>query len=311
MCEPNMLNICLAVVKFTALGIATVSGAIATFTKTKDETTGKVTRGGKTLIVLIVVSFVASAITQSIEIHQKEEIERTDRAHRLQELEALYKLTRPLGNLQVQVNVTYPVTTGISGLDADWLNRVRRSMSTPIAVLNEQNNPLRPRQGDESAEFGLLVEPEFLIILNRSPTQTGSDGVHLHDHGAELMFRTTTADISRIRIQLLKEKEKIDSQIYAPTIRVIDNGSIMSWRDLYGAEVIIELPQTAPVGTRITRCVLMFSTGAKVSSRRIEVPLTDGDRRTNPVNEAFSNISYVRVLNKAELGPKPQLLQAE
>ena len=305
-----MLSILLAVFKFSALGIAAVSGVIATFTKTKDEATGKVTHGGKTLVVLIVVSSVISGVTLSIEMHQKEKADRRDRAHRLQEFEALYKLTRPLGDLQVQVNVTYPVTTGISGLDADWLDRVRRSMSTttPIAVLNEPNDPLRPRQGHESAEFGLLVKPQFDIILNRSPTQTGGDGVHLRDYGAELMFSTTTAHRSYIHVQLIEEEGKIDSQIDAPTIRLIDDGSIMSWRDLYGVEVIIELPQTAPEGARITRCALKFSTGAKFSSRIIRVPLTDGDRRTNPVNEAFSNISYVRILGEAELGPKPQLL---
>lgn len=297
----------LEVLKFIALGIGAASGLVGTLTETKDKSTGKLTRGGRTIVALIAASGVVAATTQSVELYLKRLADQADGAQRLQEFEALYSLTRPLGDLQLQVNVTYPVTTGIGGLDAIWLGRVRSATSKSFAVLNDADNPLRPRRdtANEGREYRLLVEPEFDVTLNRTPTQTGSDGAHLRDHGAGLMFRATAP---RSLLYVHFDEQKIDNQIYAPTIRLIDDGSISSWRDLYGAEVIIHLPSTAPAGSRITRCKLTFTTGAQFGSRIIEVPLTEADRRSNPFNEPFSNITYVYILTEAELGAKPTLL---
>ncbi len=302
-----MLSILLEFLKFIALGIGATSGLVGTLKETKDKSTGKLTRGGRTIVALIVTSGVVAATTQSIELYLKRLTDKEDRAQRLQEFEALYSLTHPLGDLQFQINITYPVTTGIGGLEAAWLRRVRSSTSKSFAVLNDTDDPLRPHRSaaDEARELRLLIEPEFGVTLNRTPTQTGGDGVHLRDHGAGLMFRTATP---RSLLYVHFDEKKIDNQIHATTARLIDDGSISSWRDLYGAEMIIHLPETAPAGARITRCALTFSTGAQFGSRAIEVPLTDTDRRSNPFNEPFSNITYVRVLTEVELGPKPTLL---
>lgn len=302
-----MLTLFLAALKFIALGIGAASGLVGTLTETKDKPTGKLTRGGRVIVALIVASGVVAATTQSIELYLRRLADQADRAQRLQEFEALYALTHPLGALQVQINITYPVTSGLGGLDAAWLRRVRGSTSKSFAVLNDVDDPLRPRRNadDEAREFGLLIEPEFDFTVNKTPTQTGGDGVHLRDHGAGLMFRITAV---RSLLYVHLDEKKIDNQVYAPTVRLIDDGSISSWRDMYGAEVIVQLPQTAPAGARITRCILTFSTGAQFGSRVIEVPLADTDRRSNPFNELFSNITYVRVLGEAELGSKPTLL---
>jgi len=302
-----MLSIILELLKFIALGIGSASGLVGTLTETKDKSTGKLSRGGKAIIALIVASGVVAASTLSIEVYLKRRADQADREQRLQEFEALYSLTHPLGNLKIQVNVTYPIAKGIGGLDASWLARVRSSTSKSFAVLNDANDPLRPLgdSNDEATEFGLLVEPKFDVTLNRVPTQTGSDGVHLLNHGAGLMFR---AAAPRSLLYLHFSEMKIDNQIYAETTRLIDDGSISSWRDLYGAEVIIHLPQTAPEGANITRFVMTFSTGAQFGSQIIEVPLTKAERRTDPFNEPFSNITYVHVLSKNELGTMPALL---
>lgn len=302
-----MLNIFLEVLKFIALGIGAASGLVGTLTETRDKSTGKLTRGGRTIVVLIITSGVIAATTQSVELYLKSVADEADRAQRLQEFEALYSLTHPLGGLQLQVNVTYPVTKGIGGLDAAWLTRVRGSTSRSFAVLNDADDPLRPRRNatNEGREFRLLIEPEFDVTLNRTATQTGGDGAHLRNHGASLMFRAA-APRSLLYVHL--DEQKIDNQIYASTVRLIDDGSISSWRDLYGAEVIIRLPPTAPAGARITRCVLTFTTGEQFGSRIIEVPLTEADRRSNPLNEPFSNITYVHVLTETELGARPTVL---
>lgn len=302
-----MLTIVLEILKFVALGIGAASGLVGTTTETKDKLTGKLTRGGRTIIGLIVASGVVAGSTQAIEVYLKRVADQADRAQRLQEFEALYSLTHPLGDLRVQINVTYPVTAGIGGLDGLWLSRIRRSTSNTYAVLNDSADALRPspNESKETREFRLLIEPEFDLTLNRTPTQTGGDGVHLRDHGAGLMFRTSTP---RSLLYVHFDEKKIDNQIYAPTAKIIDDASISSWRDLYGAELIVQLPQTAPAGARITRCTLTFSSGAQFGSRLLEVPLTDADRRANPFNEPFSNTSYVRLLSVAELGPKPASL---
>lgn len=301
-----MLSVLLAFLKFVALGIGTVSGLVGTITETKEKSTGKLTHGGRLIIVLIVASGVVAGITQSIELYLKRLSDQADSTQRLQEFEALYSLTHPLGGLETQINVTYPITDGIGGLNAAWLGRVQRSTSKTFAVLNEADDPLRPQPNNgEAREFGLFIKPEFDVEINRAPTQVGGDGAHLRDHGVNLMFRTST---SRTNVYVHFDDKKIDNQVYSPTARLIDDGSISSWRDLYGAELIIKLPQTAPTGARVTHCVLTFTNGAKFGSRIIEVPLTDTDRRANPFNEPFSNIAYVHVLTEAELGSKPSLL---
>src|SRR5882762_9095651 len=109
-----MLSLVLALLKFVALGIGTASGLVGTMAETKDKSTGKLTRGGRTIIGFIVASGVVAASTQAIEVYLKMVADRADRAQRIQEFEALYSLTHPLGDLRVQVNVIYPITGGIA-----------------------------------------------------------------------------------------------------------------------------------------------------------------------------------------------------
>src|ERR1700688_2756799 len=130
-----MLSVFLAILKFVALGIGTASGLVGTLVETKDKSTGKLTNGGRTIVCFIVASGVVAGSTQAIETYLKRIADEMDRVQRLQEFEALYSLTHPLGDLRVQINVTYPIATGIGGLDGLWLSRVRQSTSGTFSAL--------------------------------------------------------------------------------------------------------------------------------------------------------------------------------
>ena len=291
-----MTSVTLALLKFTAIGIAAAFGIVAALTKTRDETTGKVTRGGWTLVFFMIASGTIAAVTQAIEISISNEQQRADRLHRLQEYETLYDLVHPLGELRVHINATYPMSMDPDSIGDVWLKRVSDALppSSRHVLLNEPDNVLRPR-GDvnsERAVFELLVEPEFDIGINRSAAKA------FHD---ELLFRTTGKPrISRIYIHF--DEGKVDSQIEITALRLIDDRRILSWRDLYGAEVTVYIPGFAPPGTEFTRVSMTFMTDAQFG-QSIEVPLDKPRKRPGDYK-----VGYVSILTEAELGPEPVLL---
>ena len=285
----------LALLKFAAIGIAAALGIVAALTKTRDETTGKVTWGGWTLVVFMIASGTIAAVTQTIEIFISNEQQRADRLHRLQEYEALYDLVHPLGELRVRINATYPMSMDPGGFGGVWLKRVSDAQpaSSRYVLLNEPDNVLRPR-GDvnsERAVFELLVEPEFDIGINRSAAKA------FHD---ELLFQTVQPRVSRIYIHF--DEGKVDSQIVATTRRITDDRRILSWRDLYGAQVTVYVPGFAPPGTEFTRVTMTFMTDA-LFGQSIEIPLAEPQTRPGDYKKG-----YVFTLTEAELGSAPDLL---
>ena len=289
-----MTSILLAFLKFVAIGITTVLGIVAVLTRTRDHTTEKITRGGWTLVAFMIASGAIAAVTQTVEMVISNKQQQADRRHRLQEFDALYSLLHPLRDLRVQINATYPMSMARDGFGNDWLRRVRQNVPQPrrTAVLNEAEDVLRPR-GDvnpERAVFALLVEPEFDIGINRAPARA------FHD---ELYFRTTKPESSKIYIHF--DEGKVDSQIVAEARRLKDARKILSWRDLYGAEVIVYIPVFAPPGTEFTRFSMTFLADAEFE-QPIEIPLTKP--RTRPGDY---RLGYSSVLTERELGPKPQI----
>lgn len=293
--ESAIPSITVAFLKFAAIGITAAAGIVAVLTKTKDDTTGKVTRGGWTLVAFMIASGTIAAVTQTLEQSISIEQQRADQRYRLQEYETLYDLAHPLGELRVQINATYPMSTDRAAFGDIWLRRVRNALPTlsPHALLNDPDDALRPR-GDvnsERAVFELLVDPEFDIGINRSPARAFRD---------ELLFRTTEPRVSRIYINF--DQGTVDSQIETTALRVTDDRTILSWRDLYDAEVTFYVPRFAPPGTKFTRLSMTFMSGAPFG-QPIEVPLTELRRRPDDYR-----VGYVSVLTEAELGPEPQLL---
>ena len=285
----------LAILKFAAIGIAAALGIVAALTKTRDETTGRVTPGGWTLVVFMIASGTIAAVTQTIEISISTAKQREDRLHRLQEYEALYDLVHPLGELRVHINATYPMSMDRDGFGGVWLERVSKALprASRYVVLNEPDNKLRPR-GDvnsERAVFELLVEPEFDIGINRSAAEP------FHN---ELLFRTVKPQVSRIYVHF--DTGKVESQVEATAVRISDNRQILSWRDLYGAQVTVYVPGFAPPGTEFTRVTMTFMTGARFG-QSITIPLAEPRTRPGDYREG-----YVFTLTEAELGPEPDLL---
>ena len=300
-----MISVALAAFKFIALGTATALGIVAALTRTRDEATHKITRGGRTLVTLIIMSGMLSAVTQSVELYLANKENREDRAERLQEYEVLYDLTHPLGDLRVHINATYPITVENGGVGATWLRRVRNAVDeTKLAVvLNDPDSPLRPSRDrrDEQAVFDLLVEPEFDVSIDGQQTQ--SDDENRLSAFDDLSFRTTSPTDSKIYVHL--DQGKVDSQIKATAVRLSDKGKIRSWRDLYGATVMVEFPRGTPLDSEFTRCTLSFSTSARFSFKNIDIP-SSGFQRTS-VN-SYPYIGCKFTLTEDELGPMPELL---
>lgn len=99
------------------------------------------------------------------------------------------------------------------------------------------------------------------------------------------------------------DDKEVDSQIKATGLRLIDDRRILSWRDLYGAEVTIYVPGVAPPGTEFTRVRMTFMTGAQFG-KSIEIPLGEKGKRLGDYKER-----YVHILTEKELGPEPDLLR--
>lgn len=293
--ESAITSVPLAFLKFAAIGTTAAIGIVAALTKTKDEATGKVTRSGWTLVSFMIAAGAIAALTQKLELSILNEQQRAEQRYRLQEYEALYDLAHPLGELRVHINATYPMSMSPGTIGDVWLTRVRNALppSKEYALINDPDDVLRPR-GDvnsERAVFELLVDPEFDIGINRSPARA------FHN---ELFFRTIEPRASRIYVHL--DRGTVDSQIEATTLRVTDDRTIRSWRDLYDAEVTLYVPGFAPPGTKFTRFSMTFMTGAQFG-QSIEVPLTEIRRRPGDYR-----VGYVVKLTEEELGPEPQLL---
>ena len=295
-----MLDVALAALKFLALGTATALGIVATLTRTRDETSHKITRGGRTLVTLIVVSGMVSALTQSVELHLASEKKREDRDRRLQEYEVLYDLSNPLGNLNVHIIATYPILTD-GRVGVSWLHRVDSSVSHGATAINKPDNPLRPNRDilEEKGIYYLLVEPEFEISINR-PQKEGAENNRFSAFN-DLLFRTKPPSDTMIYAYI--DEKKVDSQIKATTVRLSDKGNIRSWRDLYGATVTIHFPAGAPVGSKLRRCTLSFLTGARFTFRRFSIP-NEGLR----TKSSSSHVGCQVILNEDVLGPIPRLL---
>ena len=111
---------------------------------------------------------------------------------------------------------------------------------------------MNPKADVERYEFRTLKQPEFDLTFNRKPTQVGGDRKHVVDHDAELLLRTADAQ-TLLYIHL--DEMRIDQQVTANTVRVVDSQDIGSWSDLYGAELIIQL---GTLGYAITGFNLIF-----------------------------------------------------
>ena len=382
------LTFLLEALKFAAILVGTVSGAVGTLTDTRDKDTGAPTVWGRRIVALIIAAGVIAIAIQGIESYRKFKSDQADdkrkvladkqtaqiladasataqgiaasrsvqvdtltatksslrdlatlqtRAEELRNslqkqdaslqqtvtgvqrtaanltsvlegqnvaLENLYRLTHPLGDVRVELMVHYPIRDDeIAGLEARWLQRVRAATDKSWAII-EQASPLNPDPEDDRREYSLLRNPEFDLIFNNPPTQSGTDGAYLRDHGAQLLLRTTMP-VTGIYIHF--DEKRIDQQVKAPTVRLLDEQRIASWRDLYGTELIVTLPETAPTGTTLLSCNIFFGPG--LGAGALFLPFNDTERRANPINQPFSRITYVKVLSEKELGPKPAVIK--
>lgn len=212
-----------------------------------------------------------------------------------QTLDRMFRLTHPLGNVRVEINVSYPIRHGIIEPDSTWLARIRSTSKKQWILLNDPNDPMNPKAYVERYEFRTLKQPEFDLTFNRKPTQVGGDRKHVVDHDAELLLRTADAQ-TLLYIHL--DEMRIDQQVTANTVRVVDSQDIGSWSDLYGAELIIQL---GTLGSRITGFNLIFGE-ATLGSKKVFIHLDDSNLREE-------SGAYVKILSEKELGPKPDLLK--
>lgn len=275
----------LALFKFLAIGSSAACGIVAALTDTRDKATGKVTRAGWILVSFLVISGSVAAVTQTMEASE-------DRKYRLREYKALYDLVHPLGELNVQFNVSFPMSSLPDGIGGNWLKRVRDTLphSKDYIVIRNPDHELRPRE-DEGNAFTMLAEPEFDIGINRQPAKAFND---------ELLFQTVKPTVSVIIVNF--KHGIVESQIEAKAIRLIDKRKILSWLDLYDSEVTAYLPRAAPSGIKFTRFAMTFMTGAQFG-QLIEVPLSMPRKRAGDYK-----MGYVSLLTESEIGPKPVLV---
>jgi hypothetical protein len=114
--------------------------------------------------------------------------------------------------------------------------------------------------------------------------------------------------VSRTLLYVHFDEERVDQQIAATMSRVIDTQEVRSWLDLYGAEIIIHLPENAPPGSKVTACNLSFggASAAEFSSKTILIGMNERFLRAYP--SPFGS-AYVMVLSERELGPKPRIME--
>lgn len=214
----------------------------------------------------------------------------------VQALLDLWRINHPLGPLTVKVNISYPIRRGIGGLDDDWLRRVTRSRPEGWAVINDADDPLNPRPEAERREYSLLKQPELDVSFVSSPLTEVEDLVFRSTDPKTLVYvHNEDAELSR----------RIDIQVSAKCRRIIDSQKILSFIDLYGSDMIIALPETAPAGSTITSLSLEF--GDVEFGHYVAVPVDQSNRRNAPRNEPFTFISYRVRLTDRTLGPKPHI----
>lgn len=342
------------ILKLSAIVVGTASGLIGTVTQTKNKRSDQLTRWGKIIVVLLVVSGVLSVTIQSVEDYQNIKKDKEDAASRSVEenrtktilLEAeqlkkgidsqgkaldttvsgidltarnmdavfaaqtnalvdMYSLTHPLGNLRVGLNVSYPIAEGVGQLDAAWLKRVQAGTGKNWALINDVNDPLNPKPDTEHREYSLLKQPSFDIEISRRATQP-RQGKYIVDHSPDILFRRDV--VSRTLLYVHFDEKKVDQQITATMSRVIDTQEVRSWLDLYGAEIIIRLPENAPPGSRITDCNLSFG-GASAAEFSKTIFMGMNDRFLRAYPDSYPS-AYVMVLSERELGPKPRIMES-
>lgn len=220
-----------------------------------------------------------------------------------QTLTEMYRQVHPLEELQVKLSIEYPILPGDGGFENEWLAKIRASAASkiPPSVQLGEPDPLNPSPDQHPRAFALLKQPRFGIFFNLKPSS------QLIDRGQDLEFQTHSPP-EYILLTVDLDKRIISQIVNASTEPVLDNRKITSLLDLYGAEIIIVLPNTSPIGSRIITCTLLFPFGTG-NGKIISLRLNDSERRENPFNKSVPNIAYVKVLSEKDLGPKPDILK--
>lgn len=156
------------------------------------------------------------------------------------------------------------------------------------------DTPLDPLPAEAHA-YHLLRAPTFHVFFSKPPTAAvRAKGNHAADEEtAQPSFQTLRSETN---IRVNSDPIRVEHHIHADLAVSFDDTHIASWRDLYGAEILIQLPEGAPNDARMVSCDILF--GGRQPTRMMSLSFKDQER---------SGLAYKKILTEKELGPLPQL----
>jgi hypothetical protein len=203
-------------------------------------------------------------------------------------VDGLARLLHPLGDLRVRLYVVYPITQ--EDLASSWIQRLKGKNNGDLFSLSDPET--WPKADSERLFFDILIEPVFTLTIWRGRPERSS---------AALVFKTRVPVRKGVVINL--KRLDISQDLEVSTERTKDTTELNSWRDLAGAYLTVELPNTTG---RLFGCELFFApNGSKFGARRIHLDVTENDHSSDLRDH--SGKTYVRELTPALLSSHSDL----
>jgi len=336
----DILTIVSQSLKFIGILIGSLSGIIGIFGETTDKITGKLTKLGKRILTILVISGFVTLAVQVLETQQnikrlakQDELDKTAQDARDSELKTLSHLSESLANISVQQKKTLVETWRLQHPLGNWTCSL--SFSIPVDHINNQyilnwidNLKMSNLRNDPSTikMFGILnVDDDQLkhsidsdsrlgffdfsysisVFLRTSPSQS-SDSAKLLPRTIDDLILGVTLEKTKITILFDKTTylaKEISISVLGLSKGFGYTGMITNWIDLYGGEIIIEISKYLPKEIRLSSFSLYYDDTNW--PRKLRINLNKIMKYITSESDSGVWIAYVGSLNVYELGLIP------
>ncbi len=327
------LKMSLEILKYCSIAVGTTSGLLGTITQTRDKETGKLTRWGKHMVVLIAVSGVVTTAIQSVESYLKSRSDAEYTAAQNESSTRIAKILTQADVLKTQLDAQNKslgsAVTGIGDTTKQLqtvyasqnrvlhdtyamlhpLGKLHLSCSIEIpfsgpVILNSHWYAIvkSPEDSERFPEWGPAKEedPTLYAMLHgrllayfNKPPRHGQAKRVFESKGYDLYFRSENVESS---LHMLEENSKtFINNVSATMVRGSDNQKIATWEDLQQSELVVPLPVAYSPEAELKSCRFVFGgpTDAEQSTS-LDITFNPSQRQTQE-NE---NVFYVVSLSK-------------
>lgn len=313
------MELFLQILKFASLAVGTASGLIGTLRETKEKGTDRLTKSGRLLVSLLVISGFIAISSQSIESYLKHKADvrnEIERQRQIEETQALLlqasRQLAPLYPLDVTMQISYP--KDYKGFKAyfEWLvQRHKKQNQLLLAIPVSRGSNDVPDETRNSLEYPAKVllepwieisffkkgnenwnSPDLVLMggrdLNRPDLWLGAyGGVGIESMQTEHQYDSNAS----FTYSLVRPEEGVISNLTLrnPLVK-IDNGEILSYLDLDQATMIVDITNSRNADGNLGRMSFGFKSGGRkgtVTLSQQDIVQWEGFRKEKEVRPAY------------------------